>query len=508
MRKAREILRLKYEAGLTNRQIGTSLKLSHVSVGKYLKQAQAAGLGWPLPEAMAEDELAGMLRSSQPPPEKARRYLPDMAQIYQEMRRKGVTLYLLWEEYLHEHPDGYGYTQFCEYYSRYLSQQEEPSLRQQYKGGEKLFVDWSGDTIAYLDGPEGGICQASLFVAVLGASNYTYAHAFASRKQPEWIEGHIGAWEYMGGVAALTVPDNEKTGVDRACRYEPKVNRVYQDLASHYGTVILPARPRSPQDKAKVESGVLNAQRRIMAVLRNRTFFSLGELNAAIAVALKELNERPFQKWPGNRSELFESLDKPTLKPLPISRYELADWREAKVNIDYHVQADWHLYSVPYHLVNQTVEVSLTLRCVEIFWQGKRVAVHARSTRRNAATTETAHRPKSHQQHLEWTPSRLIQWAQNEVGESGGKVVNIILDTQPHPESGYRQCLGLMRLGRHYGKQRLEHACTRALQTEACSYQSIKSMLDTGTDRCPLPTTGPASPPVVHPNLRGANYYQ
>jgi len=194
MRKAREILRLKYEAGLTNRQIGTSLKLSHVSVGKYLKQAETAGLGWPLPEAMAEDELAGMLRSSQPPAEKARRYLPDMAQIYQEMRRKGVTLYLLWEEYLREHPDGYGYTQFCEYYSRYLSQQEEPSLRQQYKGGEKLFVDWAGDTITYLEGTDGEIRQASLFVAVLGASNYTYARAFASRKQPEWIEGHIGAW--------------------------------------------------------------------------------------------------------------------------------------------------------------------------------------------------------------------------------------------------------------------------------------------------------------------------
>jgi len=508
MRKAREILRLKHEAGLTNRQIGSSLRMSHVSVGKYLKQAAEAGLGWPLPEGLAEGELAGRLKSSQPPPEKAGRILPDMAVIDREMRRKGVTLYLLWEEYRREHPEGYGYTQFCEYYSRYRSQQEEPCLRQVHKGGEKLFVDWAGDTIRYVDAETGEEREASLFIGALGASNYTFARAFENRKQPNWIEGHIGCWEYLGGVATLTIPDNEKTGVDRACRYEPGVNRVYQDLADHYGTVIIPARPRTPQDKAKVENAVLNAERRIMAVLRDRTFIGLEELNAAIAVALKALNDRPFQKWPGCRSSLFEELDKPALKPLPAIRFEMAEWREAKVNIDYHVQVDWHLYSVPYHLVNQTVEVRLTARCVELYWQGKRVAAHARTTQRGGATTEASHRPKSHQQHLEWSPSRLIQWAENEVGESGGKVAAIILETQPHPESGYRQCLGLMRLGRHHGKQRLEHACGRALQTETCSYQSIKSMLETGADRCPLPSTSQAAPAVIHPNLRGANYYR
>lgn len=316
------------------------------------------------------------------------------------------------------------------------------------------------------------------------------------------------AWEFFGGVATITVPDNEKTGVTRACRYEPDLNRTYQEASEYYGTVVIPARAGEPQDKSKVENAVLNAERRILAVLRDRRFFSLGELNAAVREALREFNERPFQKMPGCRRSLFEQLDAPALRPLPAVPYELASWQKAKVNIDYHVQADWHMYSVPYRLIHQPVEVRLTRRCVEILHRGRRVAAHPRSYQRGGFTTDPAHRPKSHQQHLEWTPGRLIHWAETSVGENGGQVVRRILESKPHPEQGYRSCLGLMRLGRSYGKERLECACRRAIQMGACNYRSIKSILTTGLDRQPMADAAPEPIPIVHPNVRGAEYYQ
>ena len=507
MRKAKEILRLKFELGLTNRQIGASLHLSHVSVGKYLQRARAAGIHWPLAPEIDDRGLGELLQAAQRPPEAAARPLPSMAEVHQELRRPGVTLQLLWEEYRREHPDGYAYTQFCEHYKRFRGQLE-PSLRQTYRAGEKLFVDWAGQTIPLVDPQTGQIRQVSLFVAVLGASDYIFAEAFENHQLPCWIEGHVHTWEFLDGVATITVPDNEKTGITRACRYEPELNRTYQELAEHYGTVVIPARAGEPRDKAKVENAVLNAERRILAVLRNRQFFSLAELNQAIRQALRELNERPFQKLPGCRRELFERLDRPALRPLPAQRYELARWQKAQVNIDYHIQVEWHMYSVPYRLVHQPVEVRLTTRMVEIFHQGRRVALHPRSAERGGATTDPAHRPKSHQRHLEWTPGRLIHWAQQDVGAYGSQVVRRILESKPHPEQGYRSCLGLMRLRRMYGPERLERACQRALRLEACSYRSIKSMLQTGLDRQPLP--GPAAVPVVitHPNVRGAVYYQ
>jgi len=506
MRKAKEILRLKYALGLTNRQIGASLSLSHVSVGKYLRRARVAGVSWPLAPELDDRRLAELLQEAAAPPPPARP-LPSMAAVHQELRRPGVTLQLLWEEYRREHPDGYAYTQFCDYYRRFRVQLE-PSLRQTYRAGDKLFVDWAGPTIPIIDPQTGQSRPASLFVGVLGASDYIFAEAFESRQRPCWIEAHIHAWEYYGGVATITVPDNEKTGIAQACRYEPQLTRSYQELAAHYGTVIIPARAGEPRDKAKVENAVLNAERRILAMLRDRQFFSLAELNQAIRKALQELNARPFQKLPGCRRELFERLDRPALRPLPAQRYELAQWQKAKVNIDYHVQADWHYYSVPHQLVQQPVEVRLTARTVEIFHRGRRVALHPRSTARGGATTDPGHRPKSHQRHLSWTPGRLIHWAQTAVGVHGGQVVRRILELKPHPEQGYRSCLGLMRLGRVYGMPRLEHACQRALQVDACSYRSIRSMLQAGLDRQPVP--GPLPPPAVitHANVRGAAYYQ
>jgi transposase len=507
MRKTKEILRLKHELGLSNRQIAASLHLSHVCVANYLARASQAGVNWPLPAAITEDELRDLLFASATAPADAQRHLPSMAALHQQLRRKGVTLQLLWEEYRREHPDGYAYTQFCEHYNRFRSQLE-PALRQEYKAGERLFVDWAGLTIALVDPQTGATRPAHLFVAVLGASNYTFAAAFENTQLPAWIEGHIQAWEFFGGVARLTVPDNTRTAVSQACRYEPELNATYQDLAAHYGTVILPARAGKPQDKAKVEAGVQNAERRIIAALRDRRFFSLGELQPAVRAELQALNERPFQKMDGSRATWFAQLDQPALLPLPAQRYELAVWQKAKANIDYHVQVDWHHYSVPYGLTNQPVEVRLSARVVEIFHRSQRVALHARSYQRGGFTTDPAHRPKSHQQHLEWSPTRLIHWAERQVGPHCAAAVRHILEHKPHPEMGYRSCLGLMRLGRRHSTPRLEQACQRALRLEVCSYRSIRSILDARLENQPLPAPTPASHPVTHANLRGDTYYR
>lgn len=510
MRKARDILRLKCEAGLGVREIARSLRISHGTVVNYLQRAEAAGMGWPLPEGLNDEQLQDRLFRSQPPPAQARRALPDMAQVHRELRgkhrHKGVTLQLLWEEYRGAQPDGYGYTQFCEYYKRFVSTLE-PVLRQPYTAGEKLFVDWAGETLRLVDPKTGVVRTAHLFVAALGASNYTYAEAFENTRLPSWLEAHIRAWEFYGGVTAITVPDNEKTGVTSACRYEPLLHRTYDELAAHYGTVVIPARPREPQDKAKVEEAVQNAERRILAVLRHQQFFSLAEANAAIRKALTALNRRPFQKMPGCRADLFAELDQPALRPLPAQRYELAEWRKAKANIDYHVQVDWHCYSVPYPLANQAVEVRLGTKTVEVFHRGKRVAAHVRSHQRGGFTTDPAHRPKSHQRHVQWTPSRLIHWAAK-VGPKCAQAVERLLESKPHPEQGYRACLGIMRLARQYGAERLESACDRAVRLDACNYRSLKSMLATSVDRQPLPGPERLPPAVAHDNLRGREYYR
>jgi transposase len=511
MRKARDILRLRYGVGLGVRQIARSLGISHGTVFNYLGRAKAAGLGWPVAVEVDDGELETLLLSSRKSVGKSRRALPAMDEIHKELRGrrrcKGVTLRLLWEEYRAQHPEGYGYTQFCEYYRRFVGALE-PALRQAYKAGEKVFVDWAGETIPVVDASNGEIRQAHLFVAALGASNYTYAEAFENTQLTWWIEAHIHTWEFFGGVARVTVPDNEKTAVTRPCRYEPALHRTYEEMAEHYGTVVIPARPGEPRDKAKVEAAVQNAERRILAALRHRTFFSLAELNEAIRRLLTDLNARPFQKMPGSRVDLFRELDQPALLPLPAERYEMGVWRDAKANIDYHVQVDWHTYSVPYHLANQPVEVRLGTRMVEIFHRARRVALHQRSDKRGGRTTDPAHRPKSHQRHLEWTPGRLVRWSTKDVGPQCGQVVATLLKTKPHPEQGYRACLGIMRLRRHYGRDRLEAACRRAVLLDACTYRSIKSILATKADRWPLPSAEEAAGTrIVHENLRGRGYY-
>ena len=508
MRKTAEILRLKHELGLTNRQIARSCGLSHPTFSRYLERAEDAGLTWPLPEDLDEDQLQKLLFAEDEDARPPSRPLPDMAQIHQELRRAHVTLQLLWEEYRAEFPDGYGYTQFCEHYKRWKAPLEV-TLRQPHVAGEKTFLDWAGKTLTWTDAATGAAHPAYLFVAVLGASNYTFVEAFADRKLPSWIQAHIDAVEFFHGVTKLWVPDNAKTGVIKPCYYEPEIHRTYQEAADHYGVAILPTRTYAPRDKAKVEQAVLHSERRILARLRDQTFFSVGEINHAVRTGLADLNERPFQKMPGSRLQLFRELDQPALQPLPAHRYELGEWSQAKANIDYHVQVDWHLYSVPHPLAQHTVRVRRSARTVEIFYKGRRVAAHARGHSRGGCTTDPGHRPKSHQQHLEWSPGRLIDWAQT-IGPQCGQAVTHILESWPHPEQGYRACLGLIRLAKGCGHERMEAACRRALAMDTCTYQSIKSILHHKLDQQPAP--GPdevlTSPVSDHDNIRGEAYYQ
>ncbi len=506
MRKIKEVLRL-HSLGLAQRQIARSCSIGQSTVSEHLKAAEAARLGWP--EVADWDEarlVAALLPRGPAPPTPDRQPPPDFASIHTEFQQhKHLTLQLLWEEYCGEHPDGYRYSRFCELYRRWR-RQREVVLRQEHRAGEKLFVDYAGRTIPVQDPAGGAIREAQLFVAVLGASNYTYAEATWTQGLGDWIGSHLRAFEFCDGVPEIVVPDNLKSGVTKACRYEPGVNRTYEEMAQHYGVAVVPARPRKPKDKAKVEAGVLLVERWILAALRKRTFFSLGEVNEAIAELRVRLNERPFRKREGSRRTLFEALDRPALKPLPAERYPYGEWKTVRVNIDYHVEFDRHWYSVPYQLTQQEVEIRATTATVEIFHQGTRVASHARSQAAHHHTTIHEHRPKAHQRHLEWTPSRIVEWS-GKIGPATAQVVDRILTSNRHPEQGFRSCLGIIRLGDKYPHARVEAASRRALALNVCFYQSLKSILENHLDgQAPEPPPDP-QPPVDHPNLRGPDYY-
>ena len=506
MRKIKEVLRLN-SLGLKQQQIAASCCVSQSTVSEYLQAAQAAGLSWPEAAALDERQAGEKLFPERVVPLQRGQYPPpDFGAIHRELQtHKHVTLQLLWEEYRQICPHGYRYSRFCELYHRWRFQQDVV-LRQQHRAGEKMFLDWAGDTIAVYDRQTGEARPASIFVAVLGASSYTFAEPRWTQTLPDWIGAHIDAFEFFGGVPEIVVPDNPKTGVTKACRYEPDLNRTYQEMAGHYGVAVVPARPAKPRDKAKVEAGVLVVERWILAALRQRKFFGLAELDQAMADLLERLNNRPFRKREGSRRTLFETLEKPVLRPLPAERYPYGEWRTARVNIDYHLEFERHYYSVPYQLTGQAVELRASAAIVEIFQRGVRVASHARSRVPYAATTVAEHRPKSHQKHLEWTPSRLIQWAAS-VGPATAAVVERILASKPHPEMGFRSCLGILRLAKQYSLARLEAAAERALAWNACSYQSLKSMLERGLDGRPVEPTPPSRPPVEHGNLRGAEYF-
>jgi len=507
MRKITEVLRLKWQHKLSNRKIAHSCSISHSTVREYLKRARQAGLSWPLDEALDDGALEKLLF---PPPESMSAdgsRMPDMDYIHRELKRKSVTLQLLWHEYKETNPQGYQYSRFCELYRQWAGKLDV-CLRQHHRAGEKLFIDYAGQTVPIYDPRSGHISQASLFVATLGASNYTFAEATMNQELPSWIKLHVDAFEFFGGLAEVLVPDNVKTGVKSPCRYEPDINPTYQDLAQHYGTTVIPARSGKPKDKAKVETAVLCAERWILAALRNHKFFSLAELNKAIAEKLVEFNGRKFNKLDTTRKALFEKVDRPALKPLPRRRFEYAEWKKAKVNIDYHIEVDRHLYSVPFQLVKHHVDVRMTAGTIEVLFKNRRVASHQRSYRPGAFTTLTEHMPKSHQKYLQWTPSRMIRWA-GKNGPNTEKLIARVLETRPHPEQGFRSCLGIMRLAKRYSAERLEAACGRALVVRGYSYKSIESILKHGLDQQALPEDeiDDGARPIVHANIRGKQYY-
>ena len=505
MRKIKEVLRLKWVSGLSNRQIAASCGIGRPTVSEYLRRAELAGLRWPLPDDLDEARLERLLFPPPPDLPAQQRGIPDWANIHGELKRPGVTLFLLWQEYRQAYPDGYQYSWFCEHYRAWQGKLDLV-MRQDHRAGEKLFVDYAGQTVPVIDQTTGEVRQAQIFVAVLGASNYIYAEATWSQSLPDWIGSHVRTFRFLGGIPELVVPDNLRAGVSKAHRYEPDANPTYQDMASHYGVAILPTRVRKPRDKAKVESGVLVVERWILASLRHRQFFSLAELNAAISDLLGKLNARSFRKLPGCRRDHFEQLDRPALRPLPAEPYVYAEWKKARVHIDYHVAIDGHYYSVPCALVKKEVEVRLTRHTVECFYRGNRVASHRRSDQKGRHTTLTAHMPESHRQAGEWTPERLQRWAAK-TGPATEKLIQVVLASRQHPQQAYRSCLGILRLGKAYGDERLEAACRRALVLGSCRYKSIESILKLRLDEQPLEGQQELALPDAHDNIRGPAYY-
>ncbi len=506
MRTIKEVLRLKWEKKFSNKQIAQSCNIARSTIREYLERAQRAGLSWPLTPDHDDGSLEALLFPSAPTEVPEKRGLPEMDYIRKELSRKGVTLHLLWLEYRATNPDGYQYSQFCLLYRQWI-EKLDVSLRQTHRAGEKLFVDYAGQTIPVTDPASGQIKEACLFIAALGASSYTFAWASFSQDLPSWVEAHIRAFNFFGGVPEILVPDNLKSGVNKSCIYEPDINPTYHDLAKHYGAVVIPARVAKPKDKAKVESAVFVAERWILAALRNHTFFSIVELNRAIAEKLRDMNNRKFQKMDGTRRSLYETLDRPALKPLPPSPYEYAEWKKARVNIDYHIEIDGHYYSVPYQLVKEQVEVSFTATAIEVLFKNRRVATHPRSYKRGAHTTLTEHMPKAHQKYLEWIPSRILDWAVKN-GPNTRELASCIMENRKHPEQGFRSCLGIMRLVKRYSSERLEAACGRALLLKAYSYRSVESILKNNLDKQELPESPAAEEPIIHYNLRGKEYYQ
>ena len=509
LRKIKEILRLKLDCGISDREISRSCQVSRSTVADYLRRAAAAKLTCTEASVLSETQLEARLFPTEHIPSSVKRPPPDCEYIYNQLRtyRKfNLTLSQLWLEYKEKHPDGYQYTQFCEHYWRWRKKLDY-CMRQEHRGGEKLFIDYS-DGLSIVDTITGELILTQLFVAVWGASNYTYAEATPSQTLPDWIGSHGHAFEYFACAPHVLVPDNLKSGVSKACKYEPDLNPTYSDMAEHYGCAVLPARPRKPRDKAKVENGVLIAQRWILAVLRHRTFYSLAELNGAIRECLERLNTRLLRRIKKSRRELFESLDQPNALPLPQRPYEYAEWYKARVQLNYHVQVDDHYYSVPYQLLRERLDIRLTTAIVEAFQKGERVAAHVRSHIKGGYTTLPEHMPPSHRYYAEWNPARFIQWA-GKTGESTARLVEEILTTRPYPEQGYKACLGIINLTRDYEPVRVEAAARRALKFKTCSYRSMKAILTAGLDRQPDKGEQTGLPGLLpHQNIRGQEYYQ
>lgn len=505
MRKFKEILRLRHDKELSQHQIARALNLSVGVVNKYLRAAEAAGIGWPVPEDLTEAQIRRKLFPADGPALPPAYAQPDFDLIHQELKRKGLTRFLLWEEYAADNPDDhYSYSQFCFHYQQW-SRKLRLSLRQTHRAGEKLFVDYAGQTVPVVD--SGEVRQAQIFVAVLGASNYTYAEATFTQQLVDWVGSHVRAFEFFGGAPELVVPDNLRSGVSRADRYEPELNRSYQEMLAHYGTTAIPARPRKPRDKAKVEVGVQIVERWILARLRHRKFFSIIELNQALRELLEDLNTRSFKKLSGNRRSQFEALDLPALLPLPSQPYEFAEWKKARVHIDYHVEVAGHFYSVPHSLVTRELDIRMNATAIEFIHQQKRVAIHPRSDLKGGQSTIPDHMPPNHRAHTQWDPARFLDTAA-EIGPCTRDLTAAILKEREHPQLAYRSCLGLLNLARLYSPERLEAASQRALAIGAHRQSSVRSILQKGLDRQPIAELEAPSTLPAHGNIRGGGYYQ
>lgn len=504
MRKVREVLRLKHALGMSYRKISAATGVGKTQAAEYVLRAAAAGISWPVSDGIDDVELDRRLFPAAGDSTPARPAI-DGPKISQELKRRGVTLALLWQEYLAEHPNGYSYTRFCELYGAW-KQCISPTMRQTHVAGEKLFVDWAGDTIGVIDPATGAERRARIFVAALGASNYTYAEARWTETLPDWIGAHVNAFNAIGGVVQALVPDNLKTGITKPSRYEPGINRTYQDLADHYGCVVLPTRIVKPRDKAKVEVAVQIVERFVLAKLRNRRFFSLAELNTAIRDCVAAINEKVMRRVGKSRAELLETLDRPALKALPSEPYAYADWKRARVAPDYHIQIAHHFYSVPSKLIREIVDARITSATVEIFHKGQRIASHAFSPVRNRHTTITEHMPSAHRRYAEWTPARMMDEAAK-VGSATVALFEAIMKAKPHPEQGFRSCLGIFSLVKSYGPERVEAACRRGNDIRATSYGSIASILQHGLDKAYAQEATPDAPPIRHGNIRGSGYY-
>lgn len=505
MRRIKEVLRL-HSLGLNPREIGQSCGISRTAVRNYLLRAKEAGLSWPIPENMDELDLENHLFRSTKKHKSDFSPLPDWSKIHSELRKKGVTLLLIWEEFKDLYPEGLQYSQFCNLY-RHWRKRLDLVMRQDHKAGEKLFVDYCGQTIPILDQKTGKPHQAQIFVAVLGASNYTYAEASRSQSLDNWIGAHERTFHFFGGVQELVIPDNLKSGVSKACRYDPDINPTYHDFSVHYNTTIMPARVRKPRDKAKAEAGVLLVERWILARLRHYTFFNLEELKQKIGQLLQDLNSRKFKKMSSeSRQSLFEKIDKPALKKLPDHLFPNAQWKSVTLGKDYHIEVEGHYYSVPYQLVSSQVDIRFTNRTVECFFKGNRVASHSRSNVIGGKTTLREHMPESHQIYLDCqSPDTILEWAEH-LGENVLILTKHIIKIH-HPQKGVRVSLGILRLGRQFGNHRLDAACARALAIGSSTYKSIKSILKNGLDKTPLPGQEQITQPIDHENIRGSDYY-
>lgn len=505
MRKIREVLRLTHEVKLSVRQVCVATGVGKTAVNEYVSRARVLGITWPIPAEIDDTELERRLFVAPGQRDGHARVVPDWRKVHTELKRRGVTLTILWEEHRAECANGHGYSQFCELYSRWRKRQS-PIMRQTHVAGDKLFVDWAGDTVDIIDPMTGEVHAAHLFVAVLGASSYTFAQARWTETLPDWVGAHVAALDFLGGVPKAAVPDNLKTGITKPSRYEPGINRTYQDLADHYGFVVLPARVRRPRDKAKVEAAVGIVSRYVLGRLRNQRFFSLEELNEAVRGCVRTVNAKVMKRLGQSRNDLFVSLDKPVLKGLPRERYQYAEWKRCTVAPDYHVEVDDHYYSAPYRLLRETVDARFTTTTVELFHKGQRVAAHVRSWVAHKHSTTPEHMPSSHRRYAEWTPARMLREAAR-IGPATVALCEAIMKAKPHPEQGFRSCLGILRLEKSYGAARVEAAARRGNDIGATTYGSIRSILEHGLDRAFAEPSPPDAPPIRHANIRGPGTY-